>query len=101
VTGGFIDARTAVSFGLINQAVEAEALDAAVAAKVASILGKDPHAVRLGKAMFHKQRRMELSDAYEFAGDVMALNMMAPDTCEAIDAFIAKRPPNLSFKASK
>ena len=101
VTGDVIEAQTAVSIGLINQAVEADALDAAVAAKVSSILSKDPHAVRLGKAMFHQQRRMELADAYEFAGNVMAKNMMASDTCEAIDAFVAKRPPKLSFTASK
>ncbi len=101
VTGDFIDPQTAVSIGLINEAVDASALDAAVAAKVNSILGKDPHAVRLGKAMFHKQRQMELAEAYDFAANVMAENMMAPDTNEAIDAFVAKRPPNLSFRTSK
>jgi enoyl-CoA hydratase/carnithine racemase len=101
VSGDFIDAQKAVSIGLINQAVEADALDAAVAAKLDAILGKDPHAVRIGKAMFHKQRQMELSKAYELAGNVMAENMMAPDTCEAIDAFVAKRPPKLSFSTSK
>jgi enoyl-CoA hydratase/carnithine racemase len=101
VTGDFIDASTAVSIGLINQSVEDGALDVAVAAKVNSILGKDPHAVRLGKAMLHKQRQMALAEAYDFAGNVMAENMMRPDTCEAIDAFVAKRAPNLSFRASK
>jgi enoyl-CoA hydratase/carnithine racemase len=101
VTGDFIDAQTAVSIGLINEATDASALDAAVAAKVDSILGKDPHAVRIGKSMFHKQRQMELSDAYDFAGNVMAENMMAPDTFEAIDAFVTKRPPKLSFNTSK
>jgi enoyl-CoA hydratase/carnithine racemase len=101
VTGDLIDAPTAVSIGLINEAVVASALDAAVAAKVNSILGKDPHSIRLGKAMFHRQRQMELSEAYDFAGNVMAENMMAPDTCEAIDAFIGKRPPKLSFNTSK
>ena len=101
VTGDLIDPQTAVSIGLINEAVDASALDAAVAAKVNSILGKDPHAVRLGKAMFHKQRQMELAEAYDFAANVMAENMMAPDTNEAIDAFVAKRPPNLSFRTSK
>jgi enoyl-CoA hydratase/carnithine racemase len=101
VTGDFIDAHTAVSIGLINQAVDDADLDAAVAAKVDSILGKDPHAVRIGKAMFHRQRQMALPEAYEFAGIVMADNMMQPDTCEAIDAFVAKRQPVLSFRASK
>jgi enoyl-CoA hydratase/carnithine racemase len=101
VTGDFIDAQAAVSIGLINEAVGDTGLDAAVATKVNSVLGKDPHAVRLGKALFHKQRQMELSKAYELAGNVMAENMMQPDTCEAIDAFVAKRPPKLSFSTSK
>lgn len=99
VTGDFIDAQTAVSTGLINQAVEDADLDAAVAAKVRAIVNKDPQAVRLGKAMFYAQRLMPLSDAYAFACDVMARNMMQPDTIEAVDAFVAKRSPILSFRA--
>jgi enoyl-CoA hydratase/carnithine racemase len=101
VTGDFIDSQTAVTMGLINRAVDDDALDAAVAAKVDSILSKDPHAVRIGKAMFLHQRQMELSEAYEFAGNVMVENMIQPETCEAIDAFIAKRPPKVNFRASK
>lgn len=101
VTGEFIDARTAVSMGLINQAVDDASLDTTVAAKVRAIVSKDPQAVRLGKAMFHAQRDMPLSDAYAFAADVMARNMMLRDTGEAIDAFVAKRSPVLSFRAPR
>jgi enoyl-CoA hydratase/carnithine racemase len=101
VTGDFIDAEEAVRTGLINQAVEATELDAAVAAKARAIVSKDPQSIRLGKAMFQKQRQMALPDAYALAGDVMAQNMMLADTGEAIDAFVAKRKPALSFQNSK
>ena len=50
-------------------------------------------AVRFGKSMFNPQRQMSLSDAYEFAGNIMADNMMSPDAGEGIDAFLAKRAP--------
>jgi enoyl-CoA hydratase/carnithine racemase len=43
--------------------------------------------------MFEKQLKMDLPEAYRFAGDTMAANMMEPDTVEGIDAFIAKRDP--------
>ncbi len=80
-----------------SDAVEDSALDAAVAAKVATILTKDPQAIRYGKAAFQAQRQLPLADAYALTGDVMAQNMMEPDTQEAIDAFLQKRPAALSF----
>lgn len=98
VTGDFISADQAVTYGLVNQAVADVELDAAVEAKVASILSKDPIAIRYGKALFQKQRQMPLPEAYALAAEVMAQNMMEPDTQEAVGAFIQKRKPNLSFK---
>ncbi|MBB3190963.1 enoyl-CoA hydratase [Halomonas cerina] len=93
VTGEFIDAETAVAWGLLSAVTEDDDLDAAVDDKVAQILSKSPAAVRFGKAMFHPQRQMALADAYDFAGDVMAENMMSPDAGEGIDAFLGKRQP--------
>ena len=93
VTGRFVDAATAAAWGLVNEAVADEALDAAVAQKAAAILSKSPAAVRYGKSMFYRQRQMALGDAYAFASDVMARNMMEEDACEGIDAFLEKRPP--------
>jgi enoyl-CoA hydratase/carnithine racemase len=93
VSGRFIDAATAADWGLINQAVPEAELDAAVAAKVDEILAKSPAAVRYGKTMFYRQREMALADAYTYAGDVMARNMMEEDADEGIQAFLDKRPP--------
>ncbi|OFX01553.1 MAG: enoyl-CoA hydratase [Alphaproteobacteria bacterium RIFCSPHIGHO2_12_FULL_63_12] len=91
VTGRFIDAATAKDWGLINETVAEAALDAAVAAKAAEIASKAPAAIRHGKAMFTRQRQMPLVEAYAYAAEVMAENMMEAETCAGIDAFIGKR----------
>jgi enoyl-CoA hydratase/carnithine racemase len=101
VTGRFIDAATAVDWGLINEAVPAAELDSAIARKTAEISSKSPAAIRYGKSMFYRQRQMVLSDAYDYAGEVMAQNMMHPDACEGIDAFFSKREPKWSSDAPK
>ena len=37
---------------------------------------------------------MPISDAYEYAGNVMVRNMAHDDAKEGIRAFVDKRPPN-------
>lgn len=93
ITGDVINAETALDWGLVSSIVDDPELDNAVIAKVETILSKSPSAIRYGKSMFHPQRQMSLSDAYHFAGDVMAENMMSHDAGEGIDAFLAKRSP--------
>jgi enoyl-CoA hydratase/carnithine racemase len=93
ISGSFIDADTALEWGLLSGVATDAELDKAVADKVEQILSKSPAAVRFGKSMFHPQRPMSLADAYELAGKVMAENMMHPDTEEGIDAFLEKRKP--------
>ncbi|MGB3290447.1 MAG: enoyl-CoA hydratase [Burkholderiaceae bacterium] len=93
VTGQFISAEAAADKGLINRAVPPDELDAQVDALVQAICGKSPVAVRTGKAMVQRQRGMSLADAYDYAGKVMAQNMMAEDVAEGIDAFTQKRQP--------
>ncbi|WP_341668020.1 enoyl-CoA hydratase [Alcaligenes sp. SDU_A2] len=92
MTGEFIDASRARELGLINHAVPDEQLDQAVHDLADRILAKSPVAVRAGKAMFHRQRSLPLEQAYDYASQIMAKNMMSDDACEGIDAFIQKRP---------
>ncbi len=94
LTGEFIDADTAHDWGLVNRVADDDALDAAVDELTASICAKSAVAVRTGKAMFQRQLQMPLEEAYAFAGEVMACNMMAEDAGEGIDAFIEKRAPH-------
>ncbi|OUT76348.1 MAG: enoyl-CoA hydratase [Betaproteobacteria bacterium TMED22] len=93
-TGEFIDASTAESLGLINKSVAAENLDAAVLEMAESIIRKSAIAVATGKRMLYRQMEMGIDDAYKFAAETMACNMMAFDAGEGIDAFIEKRSAN-------
>jgi len=93
LTGDFIDAMEAKSKGLVNRVVPADALDAEVERLAQSILAKSAVAVRIGKGMFYKQLEMGLSDAYDYASEAMACNMMSDDAGEGIDAFMQKRTP--------
>jgi 1,4-dihydroxy-2-naphthoyl-CoA synthase len=43
--------------------------------------------------MFYEQLEMGLADAYDYASEVMACNMMSDDAGEGIDAFMQKRKP--------
>ena len=94
VTGEFIDAVTAREKGLINEVVSEDQLAHKVKDITDSICAKTPVAVRIGKTMFYKQLELNLAQAYDYAGEVMACNMMEEDTREGIDAFIEKRKPN-------
>ena len=93
LTGDFIDAMEARTKGLVNRVVPADALDAEIERLVQSILAKSAVAVRMGKGMFYRQLEMGLVEAYAYAGEVMACNMMSNDAGEGIDAFMQKRKP--------
>ena len=93
VTGDFIDADEARARGLVNRVVPIEALDDEIGRLAQSILAKSPKAIAMGKEMFYRQLEMGLDAAYQYAGEVMACNMMIEDAAEGIDAFMAKRKP--------
>ncbi|WP_424945714.1 enoyl-CoA hydratase [Candidatus Spongiihabitans sp.] len=94
MTGEFIDAQSALNYGLINQVVPSENLDQAVDDLVGKIIRHPHRVVTLGKKMFYQQINQDLSAAYAHATDTISANMMLDETQEGIDAFIEKRPPN-------
>jgi enoyl-CoA hydratase/carnithine racemase len=93
LTGEMVDATTALSLGLVNRVVAADALDAAVAELTDTIAAKSPLTLAIGKEAFYNQLEMPLADAYTYASSVMTTNMLARDAGEGIDAFIEKRKP--------
>ena len=92
-TGDFIDAKSALQQGLVNRVVTPADLDAETHRLATAIGSKSPLAVRMGKAMFYRQLEMNLAEAYDYASEIMACNMVSDDACEGIDAFIEKRKP--------
>ena len=93
LTGDFIDAAGARERGLVNSVVAAENLESAVNDLARKIIGKSAVAVSTGKRMFYQQLEMGLENAYQYAAETMACNMMAEDAAEGIDAFMHKRAP--------
>ncbi len=92
VTGEFIDAKAAAEQGLINKAVPAGELDAAVDAMAANIASKPAVSVAFGKKLFYKQLEEGMTEAYDMAAETMACNMITEDAQAGVDAFIAKQP---------
>lgn len=91
-TGDFIDADTATRYGLINRAVTATALDAAVEDLAQTIASKSPTAIQTGKELFYTQIEQGLEAAYDLATEAIVSNMMHPDAQDGVGAFLEKRP---------
>ena len=94
MTGEFIDATTAVEYGLVNSAVPPDELHTATLELVNRIIRHPRRVVNLGKEMFYRQLNLDLPAAYQGASDTISGNMMLEETIEGIDAFIEKRNPD-------
>jgi enoyl-CoA hydratase/carnithine racemase len=94
LTGEPIDAATALDWGLVNQVVPAEDLDAAVDRLVGAIAGSSAYTVALGKQAFYDQVDRAEPDAYDHTKGVMTENALAADAQEGMTAFLQKRAPN-------
>lgn len=89
-------ASRAEEIGLINKAVSEDELDAEVKNFAEKIAKKSTYAIAIGKEAFYEQVENKLSDAYDYASDVMVRNMLAEEAEEGIDAFFGKRVPKWS-----
>jgi enoyl-CoA hydratase/carnithine racemase len=90
LTGRFVGAAEAAAMGLINRAVPAEQLDAAVDEAAQAIAAKAPEAIALGKAVFNRQTEAPLQDAYAIASAAMVENLGFESARSGIDRFLAR-----------
>jgi enoyl-CoA hydratase/carnithine racemase len=93
LTGRMIDAETALRFGLVNETVPRDRLDARTRELAQEIASKSQYTVALGKAAFYRQLGLDLASAYDYASEVVVRNMMAEDAAEGISAFVQRRQP--------
>jgi enoyl-CoA hydratase/carnithine racemase len=91
--GELIDAHTALTWGLVNRVVTADALDETVAHFTGRIKARSAATIRLGKQVFYAQIERPIAQAYDVASEGMACNMLFDDASEGIDAFLGKRAP--------
>ena len=92
VLGEFLPAERLHEMGLLNRVVPEEQLQDEAMAMARIIASKSSSAVKIGKRAFYQQLEMTLDDAYDFAGRVMAENMLFQDAEAGIGAFITKKP---------
>jgi len=93
LTGEFIDAATALNWGLVNRVVEPARLHDEVLDLARKLAAPSRRIVGLGKAAFYAQLGLEQSDAYIYAKEVMSQNAVASDAQEGMSAFLHKRAP--------
>ena len=93
VTGQFIEAKEAKEIGLINKISEIGQLEKTTDELALQITSKLGDAVKIGKEAFYKQSEMNVKDAYDYTGAVMAENMMFEQTKKGINLFLDKKTP--------
>jgi enoyl-CoA hydratase/carnithine racemase len=93
-TGEFIDASTALDWGLVNSVVAPAEIDAELDRLIGMIVSKPRDVIAAGKALFYEQLEARLAQAYGLAGKAITRNMLGPDAAEGVGAFIEKRKPN-------
>ncbi len=93
-TGDFIDAPTALDWGLVNRVVPADRLDAETAGLAGTLVAKPREVIAAGKKLFYEQLERPLGEAYGLASACITRNMLGPDAREGVSAFIGKRKPH-------
>lgn len=92
-TGRLISAQEAERFGLVNRVVSADQLEQTTMELAQSICEASPLVLKLGKRAFYTQIELDEHSAYDYATEVITLNLMAEDAQEGIKAFLEKRKP--------
>jgi enoyl-CoA hydratase/carnithine racemase len=96
--GERMTAEEAVTAGLLNRAVPAAELDAAVDALCARVADKSPKTVQLGLRAFADQSDLALADAVPMLEQRLGECLGTDDAREGLMAFLEKRKPNWTGK---
>jgi enoyl-CoA hydratase/carnithine racemase len=92
-TGEFIDAATALDWGLVNRVAPEGQLMETAHELANNLKAKPREALALGKALFYRQLEASLGEAYKDASCTIAGNMDSDIAREGVDAFFGKRSP--------
>ncbi len=93
LTGGMIDAATALSWGLVNRVVEGDQLAEAAQQLATEILAVSPAAVRRCLEAVAAGLDAPLEKALEMEAALFGLCFGSPDAREGTEAFLSRRPP--------
>ncbi len=93
-TGEFINAETALAWGLVNRVAPPEKLDEEVRKLVDTIVDKPRAVCAAGKRLFYQQIESKIESAYKIASAAITKNMLDENAAEGVGAFIEKRKPS-------
>lgn len=91
--GERMSAQQALEAGLVNKVVAADQFDGAVSEWAATLAGKSPVIMRLGKEAMRRQLDMPLDDALDYLRSQLTLAVSTEDVVEGVTAFFQKREP--------
>jgi enoyl-CoA hydratase len=98
LTGDFIDAKTALSLGLVNHVVPLDQLQAKTMEIANRIADKSPIALQLAKEAVKIASRSNLDEGLRREVDLFALCFSTEDKDEGVAAFLEKRKPAFKGK---
>jgi enoyl-CoA hydratase/carnithine racemase len=87
-----IPAAKALEWGLVNEVVPRDQLDAAVDAMCAKLIDKLPECTRYAKQQVNYWRDVSWHQTIGHARDWLSLHNLSPEVHEGIQAFVEKRP---------
>jgi enoyl-CoA hydratase/carnithine racemase len=93
LTGDMVDAHKALEWGLVNQVVPHDDLDAATLSLAEKLAEKPPVQLAAGKQAFYAQMDLGPAKAYQLASEVISASFAQAEGREGMDAFIEKRDP--------
>lgn len=93
-TGDFIDAETALDWGLVNRVVPPDRVMESARDLANKLLAKPRDSLAMGKALFYRQLEAGLAAAYADASRTISCNFATPSAKEGVAAFLEKRPPD-------
>jgi enoyl-CoA hydratase/carnithine racemase len=89
--GENIDAQTALAWGLVEEVVAPDALDAAIERRLAATLAAGPHAVRLQKQLIRRWEDLTLSQAVGAGIESFSKSFATDEPTRMMRAFANRR----------
>jgi enoyl-CoA hydratase/carnithine racemase len=90
LTSEFIDAQTALTYGIVSKVVAAEVLDAEAHRMASQIASMPPRALRLAKRLVRESSSSSLAASLEMAGATQAILLCGREHKDAVTKFLSE-----------